>query len=93
MNVNDCWLDYKEKVIHPDADEVQIEETKKAFYAGGISVLSILRSMDPAQAVQVLETLITEFKIYQESMTGTSFSMQGGKPAVKAYNPKLNGEP
>lgn len=39
------WLDYKTRVISRDADKVQIEECRRAFYAGAGSLFSVMLNM------------------------------------------------
>jgi len=40
--IEENWLSYKEAVIPATASTIQIEETKKAFFAGAHSMLYIL---------------------------------------------------
>lgn len=36
------WLDYRANVVHKDAGEAQLKETKRAFYAGASSIITML---------------------------------------------------
>lgn len=36
--LGDAWAEYREKLIPPEAGAVQVEETRRAFYAGAIQV-------------------------------------------------------
>jgi hypothetical protein len=48
--IESAWLDYREKVIPADAPDIQIDETRKAFYAGaGQLFQSILRVLGPGE--------------------------------------------
>ena len=40
--LKEFWNDYREKVIPPEAGDVQLEECQKAFYAGAVSFKDIL---------------------------------------------------
>jgi hypothetical protein len=41
------WATYVEQVVPAAAGDTQVRETKQAFYAGAISILHILDSIDP----------------------------------------------
>lgn len=43
--IEQCWLDYRNKVIPPFAPEVQVIESKRAFYAGAASLLNAVMVM------------------------------------------------
>lgn len=64
MNVSDFWTDYKEKVVPTNAPEVQVVETRKAFYAGGIALVSLIHQMDmtdPAKSFKAIEDELMQF--------------------------------
>lgn len=43
-----AWRDYHAKVIPPTAGEVQIQETRRAFYAGATALLMLLmKQLEP----------------------------------------------
>ena len=37
------WQDYRQKVMHKDASNVQVMETRKGFYAGASTVFFLLK--------------------------------------------------
>ena len=66
------WASYRTLVIHKDAGDAQIRETKRAFYAGASSVITIIGSLfdirkgpDPTEEdVKVLEDVWKELDEY-----------------------------
>jgi hypothetical protein len=66
--VRTAWLDYRKKVMPPEAPHVQVVESRRAFYAGAeMLMLEILRGLDPGpDASQGDMDLITD--IHQELM-------------------------
>ena len=40
--IQDAWLNYKSKVVPDSACEIQVNETKQAFYAGSLCAFSLL---------------------------------------------------
>ena len=55
--IGNQWATFVEKVISEEASTEQIEESKKCFYAGAVSVLYAMREMtalDTKDAVQGL---------------------------------------
>ena len=63
-----AWADYRKKVVHPDAEDIQVKQTRKAFYAGGAAVLtSMMQAMGPGRDsedsdVVILEKLLMELR-------------------------------
>ena len=42
------WASYREAVMSPDAPPIQVQENRRAFYAGAQAYLSlVMRLMDP----------------------------------------------
>lgn len=47
-----AWQDYLTRVIHADADEVQKQETRRAFYAGAGSLLKgLMNVLEPNEEI------------------------------------------
>ena len=42
MKIQKLWESYKIQVVPESAGENQIDETQKAFFAGGVAILSLL---------------------------------------------------
>lgn len=38
--IGDAWAEYREKVVPHSAGDAQVNSTRKAFYAGALSVIS-----------------------------------------------------
>jgi hypothetical protein len=68
------WEKYLRQVMPSGAGAVQIEETRRAFYAGGFAVFSAFLALDdddePA-AMLKLDKLKAEFEAYRESFGGS----------------------
>lgn len=46
--IEDSWNDYFSKVVPEDASEIQVRETRKAFYAGAVCLYTtIMTSLGP----------------------------------------------
>lgn len=66
----DLWESYARKVLPQDAGEVQRRETQRAFYSGGIALLSTLMRMvtdglEPTDDdLQLMSDLQAEFDAY-----------------------------
>lgn len=39
--IQEQWIDYRKKVVPPDAPDVQIQETRRGFYAGALAILQM----------------------------------------------------
>ena len=54
--LEDCWESYLKAIIPDDAPDVQVNETRRAFYAGAVSVWSMLMaedmSMETCESIQ-----------------------------------------
>jgi hypothetical protein len=55
------WQSYKTVVIPVDAPEIQFRESKKAFYAGARSLLSLLVSKESPNLISELDSELNEF--------------------------------
>lgn len=72
--INTEWQDYLRRVIPKEADVTQIEETRRAFFAGAIALKHIITreaSDDPeftAQDDQLARDLDAEIEDYGASM-------------------------
>ena len=61
------WESYKREVIHPNASDIQINETQKAFYAGAVSFLTIMiNENDPDIVQQLNQELINYYEKVQK---------------------------
>lgn len=61
------WNDYQEKVLTPECSTVQVVETRRAFYAGAVSLWAILlRILEPGteatkKDLEVMDEIAQEF--------------------------------
>jgi hypothetical protein len=64
MRVFNEWTDYLQQIIPANAPPIQIEECRRAFYAGGLAVYALMmQAVEPAdhrECDQNLEALHTE---------------------------------
>jgi hypothetical protein len=70
------WRDYCEKVLPRDASTLQIEETRRGFYAGALTVFhgivsSLSGSSDEPteQDVQIIDDVATELAAYSDEVS------------------------
>lgn len=58
-SIRDAWQSYREHVLPPDAPSVQVQECRRAFYAGAHSVLCVVTAIgdDSVSEDQGLDTL------------------------------------
>lgn len=40
--IEEQFVSYQMKVIHPDANETQLKETQRSFYGGAVAMASVL---------------------------------------------------
>ena len=69
------WLGYKEQVISPEACPVQLNETRKAFYAGClVTMQAVLDASDlpEGQAEECIERLHAELLAYADGVVKSS---------------------
>lgn len=69
ITIEKAWEGYKKFCVHPNADEIQVNETRSAFYAGFITMFQInIKMGEPdfheARAVNWLEALQQEINRY-----------------------------
>jgi hypothetical protein len=72
-----AWLEYQQKVIHPDAPAIQIVESRRAFYAGAQSTFSGLVAMldhsspEPTPSdLRKIDDVQAEFLWFADEMRG-----------------------
>lgn len=66
------WQSYKTMVVPPDAEEVQLKETRKAFYAGAVGLFDILMSQQGAgeqHYFQLLDDIKEELEQFKNMIT------------------------
>ena len=75
------WLSYRAKVIPAGAGEVQVEESRRAFYAGAASLYGVVMNMlDPVlettendvQRMEDLQNELLEFGAIQQGLRGAT---------------------
>lgn len=67
MTLKEAWERYRYKCVPKDAGNIQLKETKMAFYAGFITMMEInkkITDLPDEQAVEYLQTLDLELKDY-----------------------------
>lgn len=69
-----AWLQYRELCIHKDAGPVQVEECRKCFYAGVMTMLTINDALSEpnvteVQAILTLESVWLEMRAYAQSLS------------------------
>lgn len=57
------WDSYHSRVVPETAGPVQVLETKKAFYAGAIALLSLMKTLDPADPINSFRVLEEELMV------------------------------
>jgi hypothetical protein len=70
--IQQCWLDFRMKVISPGAPDIQVREMRLAFYAGFKSMLDLnmkLAELDEHRAVCLLEQLHQEARRFGASVS------------------------
>lgn len=70
-----AWGAFEDKVVPPDAGEVQRRETERAFYSGALVVLGHLEAISRLdctedRAVEVLAAMQAEVKAYIDRKLG-----------------------
>ena len=61
------WGSYLERVVPPTACDHQIMETRRAFYAGAVSVVAevlVLAAEDEESAIKILNSLMDECQAF-----------------------------
>lgn len=67
MTVKEAWESYRSKCVPKDAGNIQLKETKMAFYAGFITMMEInkkITDLPDEQAIQHLQKLDSELNDY-----------------------------
>jgi hypothetical protein len=69
------WDDYRKMVVPTDAGPHQIEETRRAFYAGAACVMGFFSEMtdsdlDPIEGTAAVESLHLQLETFLESIPG-----------------------
>lgn len=72
-NLHAMWQEYRGRVVPRDAPPVQLQETRRSFYAGAWAVLSRLSAnacagLDDAAAVAHVESLFKECEAFSRSV-------------------------
>lgn len=55
--INDEWDAYFKKVLPANASEVQIRETRQAFFSGAFCLMQLLKTQTDDEGIEVLENL------------------------------------
>ena len=70
--IQTSWLSYKAGVLPAGASEVQIRETKQAFYAGSLLIFELLGTVaekyTEEQGANILEGINQEARNYFEAL-------------------------
>jgi hypothetical protein len=68
MRIGSAWLNYKKAVVHPGAGDTQVDQTRKAFYAGALSAFTTVTGLAAAlpenEACAVLSEMETELNAF-----------------------------
>jgi hypothetical protein len=63
------WVDYETRVVHPGAGEIQRKETRQAFYAGAMALLTILFDLDGEEAsYKEFDSVVQELKGFADEV-------------------------
>ena len=64
------WNQFYRQVIPADAPEIQITETRRAFFAGACSAFYLIARTDISddETIQTLDDLRDEFNLYKERL-------------------------
>jgi hypothetical protein len=73
--INERWNDYRERVIPKDAGEIQLKETRRAFYAGTISTLEAVLALKEESD----EKAIAWLHATEDECLAFAFHIQEGK--------------
>lgn len=63
--LNDEWQEYRGMAVPHDAHQTQVDETRKAFYAGALALLSIMQGRGAPGVVEAereLHQWLADFK-------------------------------
>jgi hypothetical protein len=80
--IEECWTAYARRVLPPDAGVVQRHETRKAFYAGFWSMMSVcLRLGEPDVPEAIGMATLERLRIEAESWIRAQITREGGDHA------------
>lgn len=73
--LGDCWYSYLTCVIPDDAPDIQVEETKRAFYAGAYSALTMIntlasKNLEKEEEVKRFNDLVVEINEFVKTQNG-----------------------
>jgi hypothetical protein len=74
MSVFEEWKSYRQRVIPPTAPDIQVIESKRAFYAGGYSLFMLMqKAVSSGEEItkddlRLMERLAREYKEFYERM-------------------------
>lgn len=71
--ITNAWLSYLDEVIPKESPQIQIKECKRAFYAGMISMFSILSgdvvtTVSDDEGVKIMENIFQELNDYKDKI-------------------------
>ncbi len=74
MTIKKMWEGYKAQYIHPKASEIQLKETRYAFYAGVIAMMEINKAIGDSRvsekrAINYLNQLERELETFRKEVT------------------------
>jgi len=77
LTIKNGWDQYRFLVIPPDANSVQVEECRRAFYCGAAQVMTINSAigepdMDQDDGLMILENLHQEINDFATAMRSKS---------------------
>lgn len=74
--INDEWDSYRREVVPADAPAIQVQESKRAFYAGARSLFhALVKIMDPSSEepterdMRVMDAIDRELREFVASVT------------------------
>lgn len=69
----DAWASYRERVVPAEAGEVQVQECRRAFYAGARAIEAMFRAMadmPDSEGAVVLGAVIGELEGFADGVRG-----------------------
>lgn len=70
------WLDYREMVVPKNASAIQIEECRRAFYAGAASIYDVILDHETPEStegdMQKMRDLVNELEAFGLSVRPTN---------------------
>lgn len=77
VRFEDEWLGYVREVMPADVSTVQYQETRRAFYAGGWALLSLIQRMLSPGAEPTAEDLLNMQMLHTEFLAFTRDVTEG----------------